>query len=114
MLGRHEIAKKPGAGVPGPGNYNPSTKFVEVALTNGISFASKNGTTEIKQGTTSQVLNPGPGNYEISSTIKRKGGPVFGKEQRPGVGIKAVSKIPGPGAYNSLISPGKPSVHIVT
>lgn len=110
MTGRHIYEKNPGAGVPGPGNYSPSTKIIDPSITVPFSFASKIGASIIKHGLSSQVFNPGPGKYDVVPNILTKKGAVFGTEQRPGVEIKAVVKIPGPGAYNSMKIPGKPSM----
>lgn len=115
MIGRHESEKKLVTDVPGPGKYSPSTKCIEVSVTSPISFGAFTSAGP-KQGQSSKVLSPGPGNYNVNPKImEKKGGIVFGTEQRPGVEIKAQIKNPGPGAYNSLKNPGKPQVaHCIT
>jgi len=114
MVGRHENEKKIGSDFPGPGKYSPSSKYVEVAVTNPISFGSKTESTEVKQGLASKVTVPGPGNYNVTPQTMTKKAAVFGTEQRPGVELKAAVKNPGPGAYTSSQLPGKKSVHNIT
>jgi hypothetical protein len=55
------------------------------------------------------MLPPGPGNYEIGSTLRKKTTAIFGNELRPGLELNPKLKVPGPGAYASPSDVGLPN-----
>jgi len=89
--------------VPGPGKYSPNTKKIETAITHGFTFSGgRSASVESLKNSpkSSKNLPPGPGNYDIGSTIDKKHGAPFGTEKRNSREEK--SFVPGPGAYSSV------------
>lgn len=83
---------------PGPGEFNPS---FDPKLSIGPSVAFP------KDVVVSKVEDhPGPGHYQpfADSTVNLKSGVKFGKEKRDDQGKESVF-VPGPGDYNSHVSP---------
>jgi hypothetical protein len=53
---------------------------------------------------------PGPGNYNLPSTLDKTSSAKFGSEQRKNATLKARYQNPGPGSYNTLIYADKPNL----
>jgi len=106
LRGKSELEKKVTV-VPGPGNYSPDSRKVEAAIAHAFTFGSRSGSVDAaKSKSSSKILPPGPGNYDLGSTFDKKA-PVFGTEQRANIEGKQKVKNPGPGAYEPVNAVGK-------
>lgn len=94
---------------PGPGAYTPRNGSSKHSAAPKFSFASK-------QANLSMTLNrtgPGPGSYELKSTIGSEGKKHSITPRRP-ASAKSGSREPGPGAYNISTTNSGPKYRIGT
>lgn len=95
---------------PGPGAYAPKGGSSKYSAAPKFSFASK-------QANLSMTLNktgPGPGSYEVKSTIGSSGKKHSMTPRRPSSARPGSNREPGPGAYNISTASSGPKYRIGT